>query len=129
MVDKLAALVRLFHDRHGRGRAIAAPQIGLMKRLVVLNIDHPIPLFNPVLTYEDSATFELWDDCMSFPNLLVRVRRFRTAYLTYRNMQWEECNWTLTDDLAELLQHECDHLDGVLATQRAIDDKSFRWKN
>jgi peptide deformylase len=57
------------------GRGIAAPQLGIMKRLVYLHLDRPMVLLNPELTDQSAAMFELWDDCMSFPNLLVRVRR------------------------------------------------------
>jgi peptide deformylase len=45
------------------------------------------------------------------------------------NEEWEEEVWELRDDLSELLQHEYDHLNGILATQRAIDNKSFRWRS
>jgi len=72
--------------------------------------------------------FEMWDDCMSFPNLLVKVRRHKSLTLTFYDLKREKQVWHLQDDLAELIQHEYDHLDGILATQRAIDNKSFRWK-
>jgi peptide deformylase len=123
--DIMAGLVEAFRERYGAGRAIAAPQIGYMKRLIVLNIDHPILIINPSLEEKSREMIELWDDCMSFPNLLVRVRRHRTCRLRFLNEQWEEEVWELEDDLAELLQHEYDHLDGILATQRAIDNQSF----
>lgn len=125
-VAVMADLVRQFRARYGAGRAIAAPQIGLMKRLVVLNIDRPIPLFNPELLEPSAEMMELWDDCMSFPGLLVRVRRHRRIRLRFRDAHWREQVWNLEDDLSELLQHECDHLDGILATMRAIDERSFR---
>ncbi|MBM4346803.1 MAG: peptide deformylase, partial [Deltaproteobacteria bacterium] len=48
--------------------------------------------------------------------------------LKFFNSDWKERVWELKDDLSELLQHEVDHLNGILATQRAIDDKSFAWK-
>ena len=58
------------------GRGIAAPQLGIMKRLVYLHLDgRPIVLLNPELTDLSPELFEMWDDCMCFPNLLVRVQR------------------------------------------------------
>jgi len=129
-----------FRARHGVGRAIAAPQIGVMKRIVFLervsnttdengsSIDTPTPLINPILTNKSEALMELWDDCMSFPDLLVRLRRHATCNITYRDLDWHEHTIHLEGDLSELLQHECDHLDGVLAVARAIDGQAFAYK-
>lgn len=114
--------------KYGFGRAIAAPQLGIMKRLVYMNIDTPVIFINPELTNLSNDVFELWDDCMSFPNLLVRVRRHRSITLKYRDERWQPQVWEMKDSLAELLQHECDHLDGILCTMRAIDEKSFKWR-
>jgi peptide deformylase len=86
-------------------------------------------MVNPVLSDMSEDMFELWDDCMCFPNLLVKVRRHRRCTLLFRDLEWVEHTWYLEDDLSELLQHEVDHLDGILATQRAIDDRSFRWRD
>ena len=114
-----------FRRRYGAGRAIAAPQIGVMKRLVYMHIDGPVVFVNPVLDQPSEATVELWDDCMSFPDLLVRVRRHRCCRITYRDLDWHEHTRLLEDDLSELLQHECDHLDGILAVARAIGPHAF----
>ena len=111
------------------GRGIAAPQLGIMKRLIYLNIDHPQVIVNPELVTFSDETDELWDDCMSFPNLLVRVRRHRSLTMTFRDEYWQPHSWDVTDwGLSELLQHECDHLNGVLCTMRAVDAQSFRWR-
>jgi peptide deformylase len=85
----------------------------------------PTPLINPKLTNLSAETVELWDDCMSFPELFVRVRRHASCDITYRDLDWRQYRVHLTGDLSELLQHECDHLDGVLAVARAVDDQSF----
>lgn len=114
-----------FRRQHGAGRAIAAPQIGVFKRIVFMRIDRPEALINPVLSDMSEEMIELWDDCMSFPDLLVRVRRHKRCRITFRNLNWKEITYDLEDDLSELLQHECDHLDGVLAVSRAIDGQSF----
>ena len=132
----LAEVVADLHDtlmdcrrRIGAGRAIAAPQIGVLKRLVYMHIDRPIVFINPVLDRLSDERFELWDDCLSFPDLLVRVSRHRRCRIRYRDMEWAEREMELEDSLSELLQHECDHLDGVLAVARAIDDRSFMWRS
>lgn len=114
--------------KYGFGRGIAAPQLGIMKRLFYLNLDCPRVIINPVLSDLSEETFALWDDCMSFPNLLVKVNRHRRLKLTYLDEHWQQHEWWVEDDLSELVQHEYDHLDGVLCTMRAIDNQSFRWK-
>ena len=114
-----------FRQKYNAGRAIAAPQIGAMKRLVYMHIDKPVVLINPVLDLKSTQMMELWDDCMSFPEILVKVRRHQRCRITYRDENWEEQRMTLEGDLSELLQHEVDHLNGVLAVHRAIDGRSF----
>ena len=109
----------------GFGRAIAAPQIGVQKRLICILTDKPYVIINPTLEFVGDEMMELMDDCMSFPNLLVRVRRYRHCILRYLDENWEIQEMRMDDDMAELIQHEYDHLDGILATMRAIDNKSF----
>lgn len=113
---------------YGFGRAIAAPQIGLKKRLICILTDKPYVIINPTLEFVGDERMELMDDCMSFPNLLVRVQRYRHCILRYRDENWEEQVMHMDDDMSELIQHEYDHLDGILATMRAIDYKSFVMK-
>jgi len=127
-IDLMFETVLDFRKKYGVGRAIAAPQIGLLKRIICLNIDKPVAMINPELTNLSEEMFEIWDDCMSFPNLLVQVMRHKKLTITFYDINWQKHTWDLEDDLAELIQHEYDHLDGILATQRAIDDKSFKWK-
>lgn len=127
-VADLDNVMREVRARYGFGRGIAAPQLGIMKRLVYLNLDRPMVLLNPELTDASEATFELWDDCMSFPNLLVRVARHQAVTVRYRDEHWQPQVWPVQNAISELLQHECDHLDGVLCTMRALDQQAFRWK-
>ena len=114
-----------FRKRYGAGRAIAAPQIGFMKRLIYMFIDQPLVFLNPSLEEMSGEMMEVWDDCMCFPDLLVKVKRHRSCRIRYRNPEWNEQTMNLTGDLSELLQHEYDHLDGILAVNRAVDSRSF----
>lgn len=114
-----------FRKTYGAGRAIAAPQIGVQKRLIYMNIDRPVAMFNPVLTFVDDVLMEVLDDCMSFPGLYVRVLRHQHCKIQYRDQDWKMCEMFLEGDLSELIQHEYDHLDGILAVQRAIDNRSL----
>jgi len=127
-IDLMFDTVIDFRKKYGTGRAIAAPQIGLLKRIICLNIDQPVALMNPVLSDLSEEMFEVWDDCMSFPNLLVKVKRHKRLTLKFLDINWKKQVWHLEGDWAELIQHEFDHLNGILATQRAINSKSFRWK-
>jgi peptide deformylase len=114
-----------FRKKFGFGRAIAAPQIGIHKRVIFLFVDQPIVIINPSLDQRSRETMILWDDCMSFPELLVRVKRHRRARLRYKDMKWNDHLMYLEGGLSELIQHEYDHLDGILAVQRAIDKYSY----
>lgn len=131
-LDSLRPVINDLHDtmmefrrKYNAGRAIAAPQIGVMKRLVYMHITEPVVFIKPVLDQMSLDLIELWDDCMSFPDLFVRVRRHARCRITYRDMRWDEQSLLLEADLSELLQHEVDHLDGILAVSRAIDGSSF----
>lgn len=124
----LGATLALHRQRHGFGRGIAAPQIASARRLIVIDLGAgPIALINPQITWRSEETFDLWDDCFSVPDQLVCVRRHCSISLTYRDAQFRERTWQrLPPDLSELLQHEIDHLDGVLMTQRATGPDAIR---
>ena len=120
--------IRGIRRDYGFGRAIAAPQIGVHKRMICILTDKPYVIINPSLEFLGDEKMELMDDCMSFPGLLVRVCRYRHCILRYRDENWEMREEKMDDDMAELIQHEYDHLDGILATMRAVDHKSFVMK-
>jgi peptide deformylase len=96
-----------------------------MKRLIYMHIEEPVIFVNPVITDKSREMMLVWDDCMCFPDLLVRVERHKACRILYRDMDWNECELKLEGDLSELLQHECNHLDGILATSRAINGHAF----
>lgn len=126
--EDLFDCIRGVRRDYGFGRAIAAPQIGLQKRVICILTDKPYVILNPTLEFIGQEQMELMDDCMSFPRLLVRVRRYRRCLLRYRDESWELREKRMDDDMSELIQHEYDHLDGILATMRAIDSRSFVMK-
>lgn len=127
-VKNLHNVMEEIRAKYKFGRGIAAPQLGIMKRLIYVNIDHPVVIINPVFEDLSNEMFELWDDCMSFPNLLVKVKRHKSLVMKYLDENWQEQSWQVEDALSELLQHEYDHLNGVLCTMRAIDAQSLRWR-
>jgi peptide deformylase len=125
VVNDLHDTLMDFKQRYGVGRAIAAPQIGVMKRMIYMYIDNPVVFINPVLQNKSKEMMRVWDDCMCFPDLLVKVERHKTCTISYRDLDWNEQKTQLEGDLSELLQHEYDHLDGILAVSRAVDEHSF----
>ena len=124
---RLSEALQAFRAQHGFGRAIAAPQIGVPRRMVALCVEgRTLAVANPEITWRSEDTFTLWDDCMCFPGLLVRVRRHRSISLRYQDERGERSTWERLDPAtSELLQHEMDHLEGVLAIDRAIDRESM----
>ena len=113
----------------GFGHGISAPQIGIKKRLICLDLDGVRRVIvNPTLELVGSEMMELMDDCLCFPGLLVKVRRNRRCIVRYRDENWQVQELLCEDYLSELIQHEYDHLNGVLATMRAVDGKAFVMK-
>lgn len=127
-VEDLHDTLMAYRERYGAGRAIAAPQIGMKKRLIYMFIDRPEVFVNPVLRFPSEERMTVLDDCMSFPGLCVKVMRYKYCTIEYYDMEFNKKSMELEGDLSELLQHEYDHLDGILATMRAIDNRSFHLK-
>jgi peptide deformylase len=99
-----------------------------MKRMVYMFTDKPYLFINPIVENPSEEMMELWDNCMSFPQLDVKVKRHKAITLRYYDEHGEEKVWDMEGDYSELLQHEIDHLDGILCTMRAVDHQSFRWR-
>jgi peptide deformylase len=120
---ELAGTLDAFRRQHGFGRAISAPQIGIAQRFIAVNLGRgTFFVVNPVITWRSDETFTMWDDCMSFPDLLVKLERVKSLSLQYVDEHGNAKEWQELDVAsAELLQHELDHLDGVLAVDRAME--------
>lgn len=114
-----------YRMKYGAGRAIAAPQIGIQKRLIYMLVEKEYVFINPVIVFPNEELIEVLDDCMSFPGLCVKVMRYKQALLTYIDIEGTEQKMLIEGDISELIQHEHDHLDGILATMRAKDNKSL----
>ena len=125
IMDDMRETLRDWQSRFGSGRGIAAPQIGAPVRMVYVEMDKPWPLINPEIVDIGNEDFEVWDDCFSFPNLLVRVSRAYRIRVRYQDPKGEWNEVELEGDRAELLQHEIDHLDGVLAVDRPHGPRSL----
>jgi peptide deformylase len=102
------------------GIGLAAPQIGEMKRIVVMDLakegekPDPIVMINPeILKYsEDTVTSE--EGCLSIPEIYYEVERPADITVSYTDLDGKQVEREATDRLAVCIQHELDHLDGVL---------------
>jgi peptide deformylase len=127
VVNDLNDTIDAFKARYGYGRAIAAPQIDEPYRIVYMKYEDKVTAFiNPSIEPLGEDTYTLWDDCMSFPGLEVYVRRYKKIEVTYQDLELKQHVVQFEGDLSELFQHEYDHLDGILAVQRGVDNKAFR---
>jgi peptide deformylase len=118
LVDALMA----FRAQHGFGRAIAAPQIAIAKRMIAMALPGwPPVIVNPEITWHSAERMTLWDDCMCFPDMLVRVERHVSVSVQCMTLGGETLRMEqVSRDISELLQHEIDHLDGKLSFDRAV---------
>jgi peptide deformylase len=119
VADDLRETLAGLKAKSGSGRGLAAPQIAAPIRVVHVEIERPWLLFNPEIVDVGTDDFLLWDDCFSFPDLMVQVQRAYHIRVRYTDEQGDEQEVEAEGPLAELLQHEIDHLDGVLAVDRA----------
>lgn len=125
VVARLQSTLYQVREELGFGRGIAAPQVGSDLRVVFIDLSHPLALINPRIISRSTCTFELWDDCLSLPPLLVRVRRHTRISVRYTDLDGEEMVIEAEGDLSELLQHEIDHLEGTLILDRAVNANSI----
>lgn len=123
----LGEAIRAFRAKHGFGRAIAAPQIGIGKRMIGLALpDWPTVILNPEIVWKSETRMTLWDDCMCFPDMLVRVERYASVSVQYMALDGERYRKErLSPAESELIQHEIDHLNGLLSFDRATGANPF----
>lgn len=123
----------LQHNRRtGYGRGIAAPQLGALERVIHVELFGSRTLVNPVITAQSHETMEIWDFCFSYFSIFFPVRRHVLVEVKYQDPQGRDQRLEAAGDLAELLQHEIDHLNGVLAIDLVTDVKRIctfeEWK-
>ncbi len=131
MFDTMAAL---------NGAGLAAPQIGISRRVVIFGIEdnprypnvEPVPttvLINPVIEFMTKETDEGWEGCLSVPGMRGLVSR--CTHLRYSG--FDQHGTPISRDArgfhARVVQHECDHLDGVLYPMRLKDMRLFGYED
>ena len=111
------------------GRALAAPQIGYMKQVIYYGLPDkllPFPMVNPKITFKSKEKFWVWDSCYSFDvAFFVQILRHKKIRVEYQNEKGELVVDEFIGKMSELVQHEADHLEGVLATDHLTDVKKI----
>ena len=123
-------MIETMHNAEGIG--LAAPQVGRSECLFVVDIselledmaedlqtklpDQPMVFINPEITWESEAEEEFEEGCLSIPDIRESVLRPESIQITYRDRNMQEHSRTADGILARVIQHEYDHLEGVLFT-------------
>jgi len=127
LIEDLSDTLKDAQKRFGYGRGIAAPQIGVPRRVILIDTDEfKGPLINPRASWKSDNKFEVWDSCFSFNvAFFVLVSRNYSIKAESSDQQGEPHLLAADKTLSELLQHELDHLDGILATDIVKDNKKM----
>ena len=126
--------------RAANGAGLAAPQIGVSLRVVIFELAEnprypdlkPVPytvLINPVLTPLGSDTEEGWEGCLSVPGMRGLVPRFKRLRYQGFDAKGVRIDRTVEGFHARVVQHEADHLDGILYPQRILDLSNFGFED
>ena len=127
------------------GIGLAAPQVHISKRIIVFrnpdNEDkdkiHITPLINPVITPLSKDTENDWEGCLSIPGMKGLVKRYKKINYFGYDLDGNKIENSAEGLHARIIQHEVDHLNGILYTQRLADNNAFGfekeineyWKN
>jgi peptide deformylase len=118
------------------GAGLAAIQIGVLQRVVIFGVEHnprypdavPVPftvLINPVITPLDEEREEDWEGCLSVPGMRGLVPRYTRIHYRGFDLSGNAIDRDVEGFHARVVQHECDHLDGILYPERIADLRKF----
>ncbi|MCP4979244.1 MAG: peptide deformylase [Gammaproteobacteria bacterium] len=118
------------------GAGLAAPQIGVMQRVVIFGYESnprypeapPVPqtvLINPLITPIGDVLEDGWEGCLSIPGMRGVVPRYRDIVYQGYDQHGNEISREASGFHARVVQHECDHLDGILYPLRIVDMRQF----
>ncbi|MGY1487864.1 peptide deformylase [Methylobacillus pratensis] len=135
---ELHALIKDMEDTmaHLNGAGIAAPQIGVSLRVVIFGVGHnprypdaeQVPytvLINPTLTPIGEDLEDGWEGCLSVPGMRGVVPRYQRLHYTGYDQYGKPIDRLVSGFHARVVQHECDHLDGILYPMRIRDLAQF----
>jgi peptide deformylase len=108
--------------RGANGIGLAAPQIGKSIRLCIINLEHmgmpPFALVNPKISKKSWKKVEMEEGCLSIPGVFGMVKRPKKITVTAQNLEGEKIKFDADGLLSRVIQHEVDHLDGILFTTK-----------
>jgi len=129
LIDDLRDTLVHWRAETGYGRGIASPQLGIPTRVIFLQLPgaEPWPLINPQITARSQEKIAVWDACLSFLAIFMQVERHKEVTVRYQDIHavWHELQAGEAGNVSELLQHEIDHLDGILCIDRVTDVKTI----
>lgn len=109
------------------GNALSAPQSGSLVRMILLRIEGKfLPMINPVIQNHSEAQFEFQEECFSMYDIRGTVSRYVEIDVTYLDEHGIEKNVTLQGENSGLVQHEIDHLDGILFIEKLKEESPKR---
>lgn len=107
-----ASMVSLMLEKNGIG--LAANQVGILKRIIVVLIDDkPVIMINPEILEFSSEVCEMEEGCLSIPGEFLKIKRPETIKVKYRNTKGLPCVSVYSGLTSRVIQHEVDHLDGI----------------
>ena len=137
-----AGLRRLAEDMyetmlHAPGIGLAAPQVGLLLRLIVVDVPDDyeeegskgasLTLINPEIVKATGSQIDPPEGCLSIPNWIGNVPRAQRIVVKARDLDFREVRVRAEGMVARALQHEIDHLDGILFTDRVVDKSTLKY--
>ena len=131
VVDDLRDTLRYLRRKTGLGRAIAAPQIGRFEKILFVDLPQmSFSMVNPEITMRSDETFQVWDSCFCFDlAFFIQVTRHRELDVSFCDEWGQPRREHFSGDMSELIQHEIDHLDGILATDRMSDTRKIMMRS
>ncbi len=126
LLADLRATLSAWRAAHGWGRALSAPTIGVALRVVLIMLaDAEYVLINPRFEKWSSAQTDHFESCITFPGLWGCVTRPASIVVSFQDAQGQTQRLSADGDLARIIQHEIDHLDGLVWLDRQPDLQSL----
>ena len=118
--------------KSAQGVGLAAPQVGISKRLFLVSptgnqtppythVDDTLVVINPIIKPLNNKTDYDWEGCLSIPGFRAQVKRYKSIELSYTNLMGDTCKEAYHDFTARIIQHEFDHLEGIVFLDRLKD--------
>jgi peptide deformylase len=124
--DTIVELAKKMHEivKKADGVGLAAPQIGILKRIIVINLGdkkNVYTIINPQIKIASSKMIEWEEGCLSIPGINSNVKRPEQITVTGQTIEGKEMQIEANDLLARVIQHEIDHLDGISCMAKMRD--------